>query len=76
VAFFVLIFSIEFEQRLLILNRQQPEGRPTCPERSGDICEKIVRAVFDELKGILESESYRDSNLLRLFGSFSNYIQS
>ena len=26
VAFFVLIFSIEFEQRLLILNRQQPEG--------------------------------------------------
>jgi hypothetical protein len=29
VAFFVLIFSIEFEQRLLILNRQQPAGRLT-----------------------------------------------
>ena len=57
VAFFVLIFSIEFEQRLLILNRQQPEGRLTAmfaPRslRRGQTCAP-VRSVA-EAGGLLQ----------------------
>ena len=57
VAFFVLFFSIEFEQRLLILNRQQPEGRLTAtfaPRslRRGQTCTP-VRSVA-EAGGLLQ----------------------